>query len=126
MLLNLLDNALKYGPPAQTVTVGTAIAGDKVRLWVDDEGEGIPPRERERVWDSFYRLEKHANSAVAGSGIGLFVVRELARLHGGDAWVEDAPGRGARFIVELQSAPPAAGFTEELPAVRPVYAEEKT
>jgi signal transduction histidine kinase len=65
------------------------------------------------VWDSFYRLEHHANSSVAGSGIGLFVVRELARLHGGDAWVEDAPAGGARFVVELQSAPRAAGFTGE-------------
>jgi signal transduction histidine kinase len=84
-----------------------------VRFWIDDQGTGIPPRERERVWDSFYRLEHHANSAVAGSGIGLFVVRELARLHGGDAWVEDAPAGGARFVVELNSAPRAAGFTDE-------------
>jgi signal transduction histidine kinase len=104
MLLNLLDNAAKYGPYSQTVTVGTAGSDGKVRFWVDDEGEGIPPRERERVWDSFYRLDKHANSAIAGSGIGLFVVRELARLHGGDAWVEEAPGGGARFVVELSHA----------------------
>jgi signal transduction histidine kinase len=86
-------------------------------VWVDDEGDGIPPRERERVWASFYRLARHANSAVAGSGIGLFVVRELARLHGGDAWVEDAPGRGARIVVELHAAARAPGFTDEHPSM---------
>ena len=113
MVLNLLDNAVKYGPRGQTITVGTSAAGDKVRFWVQDQGPGIPERERERVWASFYRLERDANSAVAGSGIGLFVVRELARLHGGDAWVESGPSAGARFVVELPSAPRAAGFTDE-------------
>jgi signal transduction histidine kinase len=98
MLLNLLDNAVKYGPPGQTVTVGVDGSEDRARVWVEDEGDGISPRERDRVWDSFYRMERHANSSVAGSGIGLYVVRELARLHGGDAWV----GNGAKFVVELR------------------------
>jgi two-component system, OmpR family, sensor kinase len=83
------------------VTIGTSNGGGRARLWVEDEGEGIPPRERERVWSPFYRLDRHANSPVAGSGIGLYVVRELARLHGGDARVEDAPRGGARIVVEL-------------------------
>ena len=113
MLLNLLDNAVKYGPPRQTVTVGTTQRGDRARVWIDDQGLGIPQRERERVWASFYRLAQHANSSVAGSGIGLYVVRELARLHGGDAWIEDAPGGGARVVIELQAAARAAGFTDE-------------
>jgi signal transduction histidine kinase len=95
MLLNLLDNALKYGPAGQIVTIGVAMRDGRARGWVEDQGDGIPPRERSRVWDAFYRLERHANSAVAGSGIGLYVVRELARLHGGDACVE-----GARFVIE--------------------------
>lgn len=113
MVLNLLDNAVKYGPSVQTVTVGTSTNADRVRVWVDDEGQGIPSRERERVWDSFYRLHRDANSSVAGSGIGLYVVRELARLHGGDAWVEDAPAGGARFVIELNAAERAPGFTDE-------------
>ncbi len=101
IVINLLDNAVKYGPVGQTVTVGTSNGDHRARLWVDDQGDGIPPRERERVWTPFYRLDRHANSSVAGSGIGLYVVRELARLHGGDARVEDAPRRGARIVVEL-------------------------
>ncbi len=122
MVLNLLDNAVKYGAHPQTVTVGTAARGDRVRLWIDDEGEGVPERERERVWTSFYRLDRHADAAVAGSGIGLYVVRELARLHGGDTWIEDAPGKGARVVIELNAAPRAAGFTDEHRANRlPVH-----
>ncbi len=113
MVLNLLDNAVKYGGRPQTVTVGTMARGDRVRVWIDDEGEGVPERDRERVWRSFYRLDRHANSAVAGSGIGLYVVRELARLHGGDTWIEDAPRKGARVVIELNAAPRAVGFTDE-------------
>jgi signal transduction histidine kinase len=95
----------------------------RARIWVEDRGDGIPPRERERVWESFYRLDRHANSAVAGSGIGLYVVRELARLHAGDAWIEDARGgaeaerRGIRVVIELPIAERAEGFTEEHAAV---------
>jgi len=113
MVLNLLDNAVKYGPPGQTVTIGTTAANGRARVSVDDEGKGIPPRERERVWSSFYRLDRDANSSVAGSGIGLYVVRELARLHGGEAWVEDSPRGGARFVIELNAAERAHGFTDE-------------
>jgi signal transduction histidine kinase len=119
MVLNLLDNAVKYGPPAQTVTIGTMVTGGRARVWVEDEGKGIPSRERERVWNSFYRLDRDANSAVAGSGIGLYVVRELARLHGGEAWVEDARSGGARFVIELSAAERAHGFTDEHVAIAP-------
>jgi signal transduction histidine kinase len=101
MLLNLLDNAVKYGPASGTVTVGTSANGTSARLWVEDQGQGIPPEERERVWSSYYRLDRDARSATAGSGIGLYVVRELARLHGGSAWVESADAGGARFVVEV-------------------------
>ena len=125
MVLNLLDNALKYGPVNQTVTVGTSSEKSRAKFWVDDQGEGIPPRERERVWSSFYRLDHHANSSVAGSGIGLYVVRELARLHGGDAWVEDSPSGGARIVVELHAAERAPGFTDEHISMHAANAPER-
>src|SRR5690606_21391294 len=104
ILINLVDNALKYGPAGQRITVGAALFDDVARVWVDDEGPGIPPEERVRVFDSFYRLPREADSRVAGSGIGLAVVRELARLHGGDAWAEAAPGNGARIVVQFPDA----------------------
>lgn len=111
MLLNLLDNAVKYGPTGQVVTVGIdPVAGDRVRIWVQDQGPGVPPSERDRIWDQFWRLERDRGSAVAGTGIGLSVVRELATLHRGRVYVEGAPGGGARFVIELPAAPtPASG-----------------
>ncbi|HMA41409.1 MAG TPA: HAMP domain-containing sensor histidine kinase [Gemmatimonadales bacterium] len=106
MLLNLLDNAVKYGPEGQVVTVGMdPPSGDRIRIWVQDQGPGIPAAERERIWQQFWRLERDRGSAVAGTGIGLSVVRQLAALHRGRVWVETAPGGGARFVIELPTAP---------------------
>lgn len=104
MLLNLLDNALKYGPVGQRVTVGLAVFGDSARLWVDDEGPGIAATDLEKVFSPFYRSPRDAGSAVAGSGIGLAVVREIATAHGGRAWAEAAPGGGARITIEIPGA----------------------
>jgi signal transduction histidine kinase len=104
ILVNLIDNALKYGPSGQRVTVGAALFDDVARVWVDDEGPGIPDEARVRVFESFYRLPRELRAHVAGSGIGLAVVRELARLHDGDVWAEDAPGGGARIVVQFPHA----------------------
>lgn len=119
MLLNLLDNAVKYGPDGQTVTVGTNPAGDRVQLWVQDQGPGIPADDREHIWEQFWRLERDRGSAIAGTGIGLSVVRELAALHRGRVWVEMAPGGGARFTIELPAAvlSPAATAAPSAPPV---------
>jgi signal transduction histidine kinase len=110
MLLNLLDNAVKYGPVGQAVEVGLERAGETARVWVRDAGPGIPPRERGRIFAPFVRLPRDAESAVAGSGIGLAVVARLAEQHGGRVRVEDAAGGGARFVIELpaEAAAPAA------------------
>jgi signal transduction histidine kinase len=113
LLLNLLDNALKYGPAGQTVTVGMALVGDRVRIRVDDQGPGIPSVDRERIWEAFRRLKRDTQSAVGGSGIGLAVVREIVLLHGGSVWVEEAPGGGARFVVELAGARPGVAGADE-------------
>jgi signal transduction histidine kinase len=102
IVLNLLDNAAKYGPDGQRVVVGLALFEGRARIWVDDEGEGIPVRERERVFAPFYRIRNAQNAT--GSGIGLAVVRELVALHGGDAWIEDAPDAGARVVVQFPGA----------------------
>lgn len=106
ILLNLLDNAAKYGPVGQTISVASASApqsdGTRVRFWVEDEGPGIPSAERDRVWEPYVRLNRAAESATGGSGIGLSVVRELVALHQGMAWIEAAgTSGGARVVVEL-------------------------
>jgi signal transduction histidine kinase len=98
VVINLLDNAAKYGGDG-LVTVRGALADGRARVEVEDTGPGIAPRDRLRIWEPYVRLER--SPAVAGSGIGLAVVRELTAVHGGVCWVEDAPGGGARFVIEL-------------------------
>jgi signal transduction histidine kinase len=102
VLLNLLDNAVKYGPRGQTIRVRVE-RGEKAgaRVVVEDEGPGIPPGERERVFERFHRLERESERAVAGTGIGLAVVRDLVTRLGGRVRAEAAAGGGARMVVEL-------------------------
>jgi two-component system phosphate regulon sensor histidine kinase PhoR len=107
ILLNLLDNAAKYGPAGQTITVGSEIAGDRARVWVEDEGPGIPHEDRHRVFEPYVRLNRAAETTTGGSGIGLSVVRELVALHGGRTRAEGAPGgRGARIVIEFPLTSP--------------------
>ena len=101
IVLNLLDNAVKYGPDGQEIIVRAERDGGALRIIVDDEGPGIPPRERGRVFSRYYRLRREPERAIAGAGIGLSVVRELAALHGGGARVESGPRGGVRAIVEV-------------------------
>ncbi len=102
IVLNLMDNAVKYGPAGQTLAVTVTLRDGAPTLMVDDAGPGIPVGDRLRIWQAFQRLERDVNSAVAGSGIGLAVVCELVLGHHGKAWVEEAPnGRGARFVVQF-------------------------
>ncbi len=102
VLLNFLDNAVKYGPAGQTVAVGAVRAEGAARVFVEDEGPGVPPADRARVWEPYTRLDREGERISGGSGIGLAVVRDLVRLHGGRVWVEaGTDGRGARFVAEL-------------------------
>jgi signal transduction histidine kinase len=115
IVINLIENALKFGPDGQTVTVTLDVerasrlggAGGLLRLTVDDEGPGIPPTDRERIWQPFVRLAE-GGSAPAGTGLGLSVVRQLVSELGGRWSVCDTPGLGARFRIELPLAEPAA------------------
>jgi signal transduction histidine kinase len=119
VLLNFLENAVKYGPAGQTIVAGAARVGDRVRVWVDDEGPGIPAARRERIWEPYYRLNREIDRVVGGSGIGLSVVRDLVARHGGRAWMEDAPGGGARFVAEF----PVMAMTVDKEARVPEMAE---
>jgi signal transduction histidine kinase len=101
IVLNLLDNALKFGPSGQTVRLIVDRVDARVRLAVEDEGPGIPVVDRTRIWSPYVRLRREKSVAHEGSGIGLAVVRELTALHRGEAYVEDAAGGGARVVIEL-------------------------
>jgi signal transduction histidine kinase/ligand-binding sensor domain-containing protein len=97
---NLAENALKYGPRGQTVTLGAA-RDEALELMVEDEGPGIPEAERERVFHRFERLARDRNSAVSGTGLGLAVVREAVMQAGGTVHIEDGSKGGARVVVRL-------------------------
>lgn len=99
ILLNLLDNALKYGPDGQTITVSLSATTNDVQLTVSDQGHGVPVTEREEIWRAFARGA--AGQTTTGSGIGLSIVHDVVMQHGGRAWVDAAPGGGARFTVSL-------------------------
>ncbi|MBA3890380.1 MAG: HAMP domain-containing histidine kinase [Gemmatimonadaceae bacterium] len=106
IVLNLFENAVKYGPRGQTILVQAAVAGPEARISVEDQGPGIPRGDRRRVLDPFTRLERTDHPKVAGTGIGLAVVHELVRAHGGRLWIEEAPGGGARVCFTLPLATP--------------------
>nr|WP_242533125.1 sensor histidine kinase [Niveibacterium umoris] len=105
MLKNLVDNAIKYTPRGGHVTVFTGYDAERplvALLGVQDDGVGIPPEDRERVFERFYRV---LGSGVEGSGLGLPIVREIADLHAAVISVEGGPeGRGTRFIIEFPRA----------------------
>ncbi|MEJ2187728.1 MAG: HAMP domain-containing sensor histidine kinase, partial [Gemmatimonadota bacterium] len=100
VLANLLDNAAKYGPEGQSIRLGVARRNGVVEIAVSDAGPGVSAAERSSIWEPFRRGASGA-ADVAGSGIGLAVVREIVERHGGRVRVEDAPGGGARFVVSL-------------------------
>ncbi len=111
VLLNLLDNAVKYGPRGQTVSVSLVAFDGFARFWVEDEGPGIPASDRERVWRPFVRLRRDVEEQTAGSGIGLSLVREVVTRHAGAARIEPTPAGGTRVVVDLPGARPVV--TEE-------------
>ena len=99
VVTNLLSNALKFTPAGGRVTLEAGPAGRHARLRVTDTGTGIPPDELPRVFDRFWRGRQAAT--VAGSGIGLAVVAELVRAHGGGVEATSTPGRGTQVVVTL-------------------------
>jgi two-component system sensor histidine kinase VicK len=108
VLVSLLDNASKYSPNGGRIDLMLAAAGGHVRFNVRDRGRGIPRKEQERIFEKFYRLDAGMRSGVGGSGLGLFIARELVSLMGGRLWVTSEPGLGSTFSFELPVAEPAS------------------
>ncbi|HUJ25252.1 MAG TPA: ATP-binding protein [Myxococcales bacterium] len=100
ILVNLLDNAIKYTPEQGRVTLLADAAGDKVMLSVLDSGPGIEARHQQRIFERFYRVDGGRARADGGSGLGLAIVKHLAQAQGGDVGVESGRG-GSRFWVRL-------------------------
>ncbi len=107
VLVNFIENAIKYSPDGGRVEVGIDHTEGAVRFYVSDEGLGIPEVEQERIFDKFYRLDPEMTRGVGGTGLGLYICSELVRRMGGRIWVESDHGQGSTFSFELPVAAPA-------------------
>ncbi len=112
---NVLDNAIKYSGDHVDVHIRLETPDDKrVVLSVHDQGIGIPPEDLKRVFRRFYRITHRTVSQVKGTGLGLFIVKSIAKKHGGDAFaLSEGEGHGTTVVIELPKVQPTAARTEE-------------
>jgi PAS domain S-box-containing protein len=106
VLVNLIENAIKYSPDGGLIEVGVEQERNLVRFSVRDRGLGIPTEEQARIFEKFYRLDPAMTRGVGGTGLGLYICYELIDRMGGRIWVESAPGEGSTFFFELPRAEP--------------------
>ena len=110
VLVNLVENAIKYSPDGGRVEVGVKARDDFVRFYVKDEGLGVAPEEQERIFEKFYRADPQMTRGVGGTGLGLYICKELIGRMGGRIWVEANQSKGSTFAFELPAAEvPAQG-----------------
>jgi signal transduction histidine kinase len=101
VLANLIDNAVKYSPGGGRIGLRVERENGYVTIAISDEGLGIPAAEQERIFQKFYRLDPDMNRGVGGTGLGLYICRELAERMGGTVRVRSQPGAGSTFFFEL-------------------------
>jgi len=106
LLLNLLDNAVKYTPTGGQVTVGWSLDSQHVELWVRDTGIGIASEHVPHIFDRFYRVDRARSRAEGGAGLGLSICRWIAEAHRGSISVQSTPGQGSTFTVALPTGRP--------------------
>jgi signal transduction histidine kinase len=104
ILINLVENAIKYSPDGGTIELGVESINGTVLFHVSDEGIGIPDDEQPRVFEKFYRLDPNMTRGIGGTGLGLYICSELVERMGGRIWVESRQGRGSAFYVEVPTA----------------------
>jgi signal transduction histidine kinase len=105
-LLNLLQNAYKYTGEDKRIALGARREGRWVELSVEDNGMGIAPRERKRIFERFYRVDNLLTRKTEGSGLGLAITKRIVEAHGGRIAVHSEPGKGSRFTLQLPVARP--------------------
>jgi signal transduction histidine kinase len=102
VLANLLQNAVKYSPPATAIWISAhVVAGNELELCVQDEGPGVSPKDRQRIFEPFFRKRTSEQTNVPGHGLGLAICKSSVIAHGGSIRVDERPGGGASFTVAL-------------------------
>ena len=102
--MNVLSNAIKYTPDGGRIVLTAGCTPDRVWLEVADNGIGIPPEDRDRIFERFYRGVEQSNRTADGVGLGLAIVKHVALTHHGDVTVWSAPGQGSTFSLTLPLA----------------------
>ena len=100
-LFNLVENAVKYGPEGGQVRICAELDGTDMVISVADQGPGIPPELRERIFEPVFRVDTARSRELGGTGLGLALVRAIAEVHGGSVWVEEHQAGGNRFVLRL-------------------------
>ncbi len=100
LLMHILENALAYSPPGSPVAAGFTRTSSGLETWISDEGPGISGEEKEKVFNKFYR-GSHSEISPGGTGLGLTIAREIARVHNGTIRIEGNRPKGTRFVVLL-------------------------
>ncbi len=101
VLTNLVSNAIKYSPDGGTIRIGGQTEDEVAIIYVSDQGIGIPPEERERIFDRFYRVDNRLRREAQGTGLGLYLARAIVEAHNGKMSVKSHVGRGSRFVFTL-------------------------
>jgi signal transduction histidine kinase len=118
VLVNLLSNALKFSPRGGIITIGASVESDAVKVWVADQGIGIPQEAIPSLFKKFFRVDNRDTKSIGGTGLGLALVREIVKAHGGYVWVESQVGVGTTFFFTLPIS--------ESPTTTDATAQERT
>ena len=102
MFVNLLDNAVKFSPTGENVDINLSRKAGRINVAIEDRGLGVPEKEKRRIWEPYYRSHDASKKAVGGTGIGLAVVNELARLQSACVSMTQRKGGGSRFVIGFE------------------------
>jgi two-component system sensor histidine kinase KdpD len=120
VIINLLDNAVKYSPETEPIVIRALQRGDAFQVEIEDHGPGIPGEDLDRIFEKFYRVKRFEN--VVGTGLGLSICKGIIEVHGGKIWAENRLGGGMRMAFRLPFHPDPVGTRE--PETGPLQPEE--
>ena len=112
---NVLDNAIKYSCAGSTIVIRVQCVGDRALVAIADEGPGIPPEHRDRIFHRFFRVDEARSRDRGGAGLGLAIAKWAVDIHGGQITVQERPGGGSEFRIVLPAVPPAGALDSSKP-----------